>query len=52
MIPLAGGRLLAATRPVPAAPLAYDAEVASRLWDLSADAAQLPRECRIVNDTS
>lgn len=41
----AGGRLLSTTRPVPAAPLAYDATLAARLWDLSADAAQLPREC-------
>jgi WW domain-containing oxidoreductase len=45
---LSGGRLLAQTRCVPAAPLAYDASLASQLWELSADAAGLPRECRLA----
>ena len=44
--PPAGGRLLSATRCVPSAPLSYDASLAAQLWDLSADAARLPREVR------
>lgn len=38
-----GGRLASATCPVPAAPLAYDRDLAAMLWDLSSDAAGVPR---------
>ena len=46
--PTAGGWLAGETRPVPAAPLAYDAALASQLWDLSADVCKLPRQPRLV----
>ncbi|EFN53453.1 hypothetical protein CHLNCDRAFT_136710 [Chlorella variabilis] len=45
---LSSGRLCSGTRCVPSAPLTYDATLAAQLWDLSADAAQLPRECAVV----
>ncbi|PSC74044.1 short-chain dehydrogenase [Micractinium conductrix] len=45
---LSGGRLLSTTRVVPAAPLAYDANLAAQLWDLSADATQVPRQPRLL----
>lgn len=45
---LSGGWLAAETRPVPAAPLAYDAALAAQLWDLSADICKLPRQPRLV----
>ncbi|KAI3424130.1 hypothetical protein D9Q98_009490 [Chlorella vulgaris] len=45
---LSGGRILAQTRCVPSAPLSYDSTLAAQLWDLSADAAQLPRDCKLV----
>lgn len=46
--PPIGGWLAGETRPVPAAPLAYDAALASQLWDLSADICKLPRQPRLV----
>ncbi|KAL4459095.1 hypothetical protein ABPG75_013960 [Micractinium tetrahymenae] len=45
---ITGGRLNSSTRPVPSAPLSYDASLAAQLWDLSADAAGLPREPQIA----
>ncbi|KAL4419578.1 hypothetical protein ABPG77_003604 [Micractinium sp. CCAP 211/92] len=45
---ITGGRLNSGTRPVPSAPLSYDASLAAQLWDLSADAAGLPREPKIT----
>ena len=37
-----GGRWAAESRPVPAAPLAYDRELAKKLWEVSCDAANVP----------
>ncbi|DBA88373.1 TPA: hypothetical protein ACH3X2_004873 [Trebouxia sp. C0005] len=40
---LSQGRLLSATHQVPSHPASYDTQLASDLWDISADFCQLPR---------
>ena len=44
---LSGGWLASETKPVPAAPLAYDRKLAEKLWDVSCDAAGVPRTTTI-----
>jgi WW domain-containing oxidoreductase len=39
---LSGGKFVSVTRPVPAAPLCYDKELATKLWEVSCEAAKLP----------
>lgn len=38
-----GAAWMSSTLQVPSVPASYDKELAARLWDLSADAAKVPR---------